>query len=90
MRIIFFLFFNWFYLHPSKSSENDNWNYSRNDHEENTKGVSSAPFKFWHSCKVHSVNTSDKCWWKKNDRNDRENLDDVILFNVDQSECGIK
>ena len=42
-----------------------------------------------HVFKVHAVDTGDNRGWKKDDSGDREDFDDLVLFDVDEALCGV-
>ena len=45
--------------------------------------------QFRHEIKVHTIQTTDQGRWKEDDVNDCKYLDDLILFDVYQTEEGI-
>ena len=45
--------------------------------------------QFRHEIKVHTIQTTDQGRWKEDDVNDCKYLDDLILFDIYQTEEGI-
>ena len=45
--------------------------------------------QFGHKVEVHAVQTTNQCWWQEDDIDHGEYLNDLVLFDVYQTEEGI-
>src|SRR5690606_88025 len=76
-------------LEPAFLAEEIERNAYRDDHQSDGKGISIIPFGFRHQVEVHSVNARDQGRGHENDRGHGKYFDDLVLFDVHQTQEGI-
>ena len=58
-------------------------------HQSHRKGEAIFPLECINELEVHAINTRDQCWGHENHRCNREDLDDFVLFDVNQTQKGV-
>jgi len=80
----------WFYLlQPLTAAEEIQGAEGGQGHQSHRKGEAIFPLERIDEFEVHSINTSDQCRGHENYRCNREDLDDFVLFNVNQTQKGV-
>ena len=60
------------------------------DHQQQCKRVAEVPVELGHEVEIHAVDAGDQRRRHEHHRDDREDLDDVVLLDVDQAERGFQ
>ena len=62
----------------------------RDDHQDDRQGIADGPAELGHVVEVHAVDARDQGRRHQGDARHRKNLDDVVLFDVDETERGLQ
>src|SRR5258705_9851677 len=72
-------------LQPAAAFEVDVGEYGRHDHRCDCDRIAEGPGEFGHHVEVHAVDAGDQRRRHHSDGRDGEDLDDLVLFDVDET-----
>ena len=73
-------------LQPLLQFEDQQYNQCEYDHQSDGERVTERPLQLGHNLEVHAVHTGNQCWWQEENIHHGEDLDDLVLLDVYQTE----
>src|SRR5262249_38322017 len=77
-------------LEPASAFEIKVRQHRGSNHKHESKRVAETPFQLWHEIEIHTVNRGNQRRRQEYDCDDRENLDDVVLLDVNHAEGSVQ
>ena len=76
-------------LQPTPFTEIPHRHDRTSRHQHDGKGIAPGLAEFWHVLEVHAVNARNQSGWQQSDAGHREDLDDLVLVDVDETDCRV-
>ena len=76
-------------LQPTPLTEVPHRHYRTGRHQHDGKGVAPSLAEFRHVLKVHAVDAGNQRRWQQSHARHREDLDDLVLVDVDETDRGV-